>query len=345
MDSPVTLRQFLLGRGREHAAPELVPLMEDIAQATRKISFLVSQGALGSALGSAETGNVQGEVQKKLDIIANEVMVEALSWSGHWAGLVSEEMADPVAMPSDAKRGRYLCLFDPLDGSSNIDSNATIGTIFSILPHVGPDSLLQPGVRQLAAGFLLYGPQVALVLTVGEGTQIFVLERSSGQFIMVEAQAKVPAETSEYAINGSNARHWDSAIRYYVEDCQAGAEGPRAKDFNTRWVASMVADVFRILARGGIYLYPGDARKGYTQGRLRLVYEANPVAFIMEQAGAAATDCRRPILQLQPTHLHQRVPLVFGSRAEVERVARYHSDASAMPERSPLFGRRGLLRA
>lgn len=312
-----------------------------LAGAGIAISELVAVGPLAGAMAAVRGYHEDGDSQKELDVVADRMVRDALLTAP--VALFGSEEADEAETLDP--NGVLAVAVDPLDGSSNIDSNATIGTIFSILPHVGPDSLLQPGVRQLAAGFLLYGPQVALVLTVGDGTQIFVLERSSGQFIMVEAQAKVPAETSEYAINGSNARHWDSAIRYYVEDCQAGAEGPRAKDFNTRWVASMVADVFRILARGGIYLYPGDARKGYTQGRLRLVYEANPVAFIMEQAGAAATDCRRPILQLQPTHLHQRVPLVFGSRAEVERVARYHSDASAMPERSPLFGRRGLLRA
>lgn len=312
-----------------------------LAAAGCRISELLAAGPLAGPLAMVRGYHADGDSQKELDLIADELVRDALA--GAPVALFGSEEAD-AALLLDAA-GTLAVAVDPLDGSSNIDSNATVGTIFSILPYVGPDALLQPGRAQLAAGFLLYGPQTALVLTVGAGTQIFVLDRASGAFLLAEPRALVLPETAEYAINASNQRHWDSAIRCYVEDCQAGADGPRGKDFNTRWVASMVADVFRILVRGGVYLYPGDARRGYAQGRLRLVYEANPVAFLMEEAQGSATDGRMPILDIAPVHLHQRVPLVFGSRAEVERIARYHRDAAAMPERSPLFARRGLLRA
>lgn len=306
-----------------------------------QISELLAAGPLAGEMAAVRGYHEDGDSQKELDVIADRLVLEAMR-TAPVALLGSEEADAAYVLNPD---GVVAVAVDPLDGSSNIDSNATIGTIFSILPFTGPDSLLQPGTCQLAAGFLLYGPQTTLVLTVGAGTQIFVLDRASGEFLLAQERAIIAAETAEYAVNNSNVRHWDIAVRQYVEDCQAGTEGPRAKDFNTRWIASMVADAYRILARGGVYLYPGDARKGYTQGRLRLVYEANPIAFVMEQALGAATDGHQSILDIIPTHLHQRVPLVFGSRAEVERIARYHLDASAMPERSPLFGRRGLLRA
>jgi fructose-1,6-bisphosphatase I len=312
-----------------------------LAGAGLKIAELLAAGPLAGPLATVRGFHADGDSQKELDLIADDLVRDALA--GAPVALFGSEEADEAVLLDAA--GTLAVAVDPLDGSSNIDSNATVGTIFSILPYVGADSLLQPGRAQLAAGFLLYGPQTALVLTVGIGTQIFILDRASGAFLLAEERALVLPETAEYAINASNLRHWDVAIRCYVEDCLAGADGPRGKDFNTRWVASMVADVFRILVRGGVYLYPGDARRGYGQGRLRLVYEANPVAFLMEQAQGGATDGRLPILDLVPLSLHQRVPLVFGSRAEVERIARYHCDAAAMPERSPLFGRRGLLRA
>ncbi|MBS9475953.1 class 1 fructose-bisphosphatase [Ancylobacter radicis] len=323
-------------------------LRRDVAAAIRalagagiRISELLAAGPLAGALATVRGYHEDGDSQKELDVLADDLVRDALRATP--VALYGSEEAEQAEALSAT--GTLAVAVDPLDGSSNIDSNMSVGTIFSILPHVGPDSLLQPGSAQLAAGFLVYGPQTSLVLTVGEGTQIFVLDRASGAFVLAEAAAAVALETAEYAVNGSNERHWDHAIRCYVDDCRAGADGPRAKDFNTRWVASMVADVYRILVRGGVYLYPGDARQGYHTGRLRLVYEANPVAFLMQQAHGAATDGRVSILELQPTHLHQRVPLVFGSRCEVERIARYHLDSAAMPERSPLFGRRGLLRA
>ncbi|MCK0207625.1 class 1 fructose-bisphosphatase [Starkeya koreensis] len=312
-----------------------------LAGAGIRISELLAAGPLAGTLAAVRGHHADGDSQKELDVIADDLVREALA-AAPVALLGSEEAEEAIALDP---AGTLAVAVDPLDGSSNIDTNMSVGTIFSILPYGGPDSLLQPGSAQLAAGFLLYGPQVALVLTVGVGTQIFILERASGEFLLAQERAFVVPETVEYAVNGSNLRHWDGAIRSYVEDCQAGTDGPRGKDFNTRWVASMVADVYRILVRGGVYLYPGDARRGYAQGRLRLVYEANPVAFLIEQAQGAATDGIQPILDLVPSHLHQRVPLVFGSRAEVERIARYHVGSAAMPERSPLFGRRGLLRA
>ncbi|MDQ0511402.1 class 1 fructose-bisphosphatase [Ancylobacter amanitiformis] len=324
------------------------PLRRDIAASVNaladaglKISELLAAGPLAGALATVRGYHEDGDSQKELDVIADTLLRDALRAAP--VALYGSEEAETAELLDPA--GTLAVAVDPLDGSSNIDANLTVGTIFSILPHTGPDALLQPGARQLAAGFLVYGPQTSLVLTVGEGTQIFVRDPASGAFLLAEAKVSVKPETAEYAINGSNERHWDFAVRCYVEDCRAGTDGPRAKDFNTRWVASMVADVYRILMRGGVYLYPGDARQGYSHGRLRLVYEANPVAFLMQQAQGAATDGVTSILDLQPTHLHQRVPLVFGSRAEVERIGRYHHDSSAMPERSPLFGRRGLLRA
>ncbi|MDR6950789.1 fructose-1,6-bisphosphatase I [Ancylobacter sp. 3268] len=325
-----------------------------LAGAGIAISELIAAGPLAGAMAAVRGYHEDGDSQKELDVLADQLVMDALR-TAPVAVLGSEELPEPVALDP---RGTLAVAVDPLDGSSNIDINISVGTIFSILPFTGPNALLQPGSRQLAAGFLVYGPQVALVLTLGAGTHIFILDPASYRFVKVQDPVLrnpvflkvrdsivVPPETTEYAINGSNARHWDHAIRYYVEDCQAGAEGPRGKDFNTRWTASMVAEAYRILTRGGVYLYPGDARKGYANGRLRLVYEANPIAFIMEQARGAATDGRRRILDIIPSELHQRIPLVFGSRAEVDRIARYHCDPSQLPERSPLFGRRGLLRA
>nr|WP_246549122.1 class 1 fructose-bisphosphatase [Ancylobacter oerskovii] len=325
-----------------------------LASAGIAISELIAAGPLAGAMAAVRGYHEDGDSQKELDVLADQLVMKALR-TAPVAVLGSEELPEPVALDP---RGTLAVAVDPLDGSSNIDINISVGTIFSILPFTGPNALLQPGSRQLAAGFLVYGPQVALVLTLGAGTHIFILDPASMHFVKmqdpvlrnpvflkVRDSVIIPPETTEYAINGSNARHWDNAIRYYVEDCQAGADGPRGKDFNTRWTASMVAEAFRILTRGGVYLYPGDARKGYANGRLRLVYEANPIAFLMEQARGSATDGRRRILDIIPSELHQRIPLVFGSRAEVDRIGRYHSDPSQLPERSPLFGRRGLLRA
>ncbi|WP_029354035.1 class 1 fructose-bisphosphatase [Bosea sp. 117] len=311
-----------------------------LASAGIAIAELVAAGPLAGELAAVRGHHSDGDSQKELDVVADGIIAERLS-AAPVALLGSEEAEE--AMELDPK-GTLAVAVDPLDGSSNIDTNVSIGMIFSILPFIGPDSLLQPGNRQLAAGFMVFGPQVSLALTVGEGTQLFVLDRTTGRLLLINEHVAIPAEASEYAINGSNQRHWDQPVRNYIEDCQAGAEGPRGRDFNTRWIASMVAEAYRILVRGGVYLYPGDARKGYRNGRLRLVYEANPIAFLVTQAEGAATDGVNAILDLTPTGLHQRVPLVFGSRAEVERIGRYHSDPVNLADRSPLFARRGLLR-
>ncbi len=315
--------------------------VQALAGAAVTIAELIAAGPLAGSMAKVRGYHEDGDSQKELDAVADQLVADALRLAPV-AVLGSEEADEPLAL---SPNGILAVAVDPLDGSSNIDTNISVGTIFSILPHNGPNSLLQPGNRQLAAGFFVYGPQTSLVMTAGEGTQVFVLDRVSRKFVLTHERVVIAAETAEYAINGSNLRHWDGAIRSYVEDCQAGADGPRGKDFNTRWVASMVAEAYRILMRSGVYLYPGDARKGYANGRLRLVYEANPIAFIVEQADGRATDGHRRILEIIPSKLHQRIPLVFGSRAEVERIARYQINSAGLPERSPLFGKRGLLRA
>jgi len=330
----ITLTQYLIEQQREKGAvsAELRLLIEVVARACKRISHAVSKGALGGVLGGAGTDNIQGEAQKKLDVIANEVLVEANEWGGHLAALASEEMEHPHQIPSRYPRGEFLLLMDPLDGTSNIDVNVSIGTIFSVLrcPEgvIDPDekAFLQPGTNQVAAGFAVYGPSTILVLTVGTGVAAFTLDRELGSFVMTQAAIKLSPDTQEFAINASNMRNWEAPVRRYIDECLAGKTGVRGKDFNMRWVASMVADVFRILSRGGIFMYPCDAK--HTAGRLRLMYEANPMAFIIEQAGGAATDGRRRIMEIQPERLHQRVGVVLGSKAEVDRVTQYHLDAT-----------------
>ena len=284
-------------------------------------------------LGSAEIENVQGEVQKKLDIIANEVLLEANEWGGHLAAMASEEMDSIYLVPNRYPQGEYLLMFDPLDGSSNIDVNVSIGTIFSVLKKsddnqgVTEQDFLQPGKNQVAAGYCVYGPQTTLVLTVGDGVAMFTLDREQGSFVLTQENVQVPADTKEFAINMSNMRHWDEPVRRYIDECLQGKEGPRGKDFNMRWVASMVADVHRILTRGGVFMYPWDKREPHKAGKLRLLYEANPMSWLMEQAGGAATNGRVRILEMQPSQLHERVSVVLGSKNEVERVTQYHTQA------------------
>jgi fructose-1,6-bisphosphatase I len=327
----VTLRQFLLQeQGRNPNMPHVVAPMEDIAQATRKISFIVSQGGLGGELGSAGTDNVQGEVQKKLDVTANEVMIEALAWSGHWAGLASEEMTDAMAIPSNSDQGRYLCLFDPLDGSSNIDVNGTVGTIFSILRC--PDGVdqpvnehfLQPGTAQVAAGFAVYGPSTVLVLTTGSGVNAFTLDRGSGEYLLTHPSMRIREDTKDFTINMSNRRYWTAPMQRYIEECIQGEASHRGIHFNMRWVGSMVADVFRVLISGGIFLYPWDSKVTGRPGKLRLLYEVNPVSFVVEQAGGASTTGTTRTMEILPSSLHERCPAILGSRNEVERVKTYH---------------------
>ncbi|MGE5129686.1 MAG: class 1 fructose-bisphosphatase [Sphingomonadaceae bacterium] len=327
----ITLTQFLIERqrGKNLINADLRLLIETVARACKAISTRVNKGALADVLGAAGTENVQGEAQKKLDVISNEILLEANEWGGNLAALASEEMDLPHPIPTHYPRGEYLLLFDPLDGSSNIDVNISVGTIFSVLrcpPGAsGSDerAFLQPGTAQVAAGFAVYGPTTVLVLTVGDGTHAFTLDRETYTFLRTQADIRIPQDTQEFAINVSNMRRWEPPVKRYIDECLAGKDGPRGKDFNMRWVASMVADVYRILSRGGIFMYPRDAKN--KDGRLRLMYEANPMAFIVEQAGGAATDGRTRILELQPQKLHQRVAVVLGSKNEVERVTSYHA--------------------
>lgn len=328
---PVSLTRYLIEeqRAKNVISSDVRLLIEVVARACKAISIAIGKGSLADVLGSAGSDNVQGEVQKKLDVISNEILLEANEWGGHLAAMASEEMEHPHAIPNRYPKGEYLLLFDPLDGSSNIDVNVSVGTIFSVLQcpeGVEPNeqAFLQPGTKQVCAGYAVYGPATLLVLTVGDGVNIFTLDREVGSFVMTQENVRIPEDTREYSINASNARHWEAPVQRYVSELQAGKTGPRGEDFNMRWVASMVADVHRIISRGGIFMYPLDAKTQKQGGKLRLMYEANPMAFIVEQAGGAATTGRERILDLQPQKLHQRVPVVLGSKNEVERVTRYH---------------------
>ncbi len=328
----ITLSRFLIEEEREKQVicADLRFLVEIVSRACKAISVSIGKGALAGVLGSAGSDNVQGEVQKKLDVISNDILLEANEWGGHLAAMASEEMEHPHQIPHRYPKGEYLLLFDPLDGSSNIDINVSVGTIFSVLrcpEGVEPNeqAFLQPGVKQVCAGYAVYGPTTLLVLTVGDGVHIFTLDREMGHFVLTQSNVTIPADTREYAINASNARHWEPAVKRYIDELQAGKEGARGADFNMRWVASMVADVHRIISRGGIFLYPRDKRDPSKPGKLRLMYEANPMAMLIEQAGGMATDGRQRILDIQPTELHQRVAVILGSKNEVERVTSYHS--------------------
>ena len=335
MSSKISLSRYLVEQQRDkgHIPADLRLLLEVVARACKSISHAVNKGALGGVLGSAESENVQGEVQKKLDIIANEVLLEANEWGGHLAAMASEEMDSIYLVPNRYPQGEYLLLFDPLDGSSNIDVNVSIGTIFSVLKKaegsqgVTEQDFLQPGTQQVAAGYCVYGPQTTLVLTVGDGVAMFTLDREQGSFVLTQENVQVPADTKEFAINMSNMRHWDEPVRRYIDECLQGKEGPRGKDFNMRWIASMVADVHRILTRGGVFMYPWDKREPHKAGKLRLLYEANPMSWLIEQAGGASTNGKVRILDLQPSQLHERVSVVLGSKNEVERLTQYHAQA------------------
>jgi fructose-1,6-bisphosphatase I len=328
----ISLTQYLVEQQREHGhiPSQLRLLLEIVARACKSIAISVNKGALGEVLGTTNTQNVQGEIQKKLDVISNEVLIEANEWGGHLAAMASEEMDSIHVVPNRYPQGEYLLLFDPLDGSSNIDVNVSIGTIFSVLRKVGhtrgvsEEDFLQPGKQQAAAGYCVYGPQTVLVLTVGAGVAMFTLDRETGSWVLTQSEVTIPDDTREFAINMSNMRHWAAPVKRYIDECLAGKEGPRGKDFNMRWVASMVADVHRIMTRGGVFLYPWDQREPDKPGKLRLMYEANPMAFLIEQAGGAATNGRQRILDVVPTKLHERVSVVLGSKNEVQRVTDYH---------------------
>lgn len=323
-----TLREFLADpKGDGNPAPrELAILMEAISDSCRTISYLVSRGALADVLGSAGTGNVQGEEQKQLDVLANDEMMAMAKASGVVAGAASEEEEDARPMTAGAP---YLLLFDPLDGSSNIDVNVSIGTIFSVLPAKdgeGAAPFLQTGRNQVAAGYCVYGPQTTLVLTLGSGVVAFTMDPPTGQWVQTGTNIQVPAKTKEFSINMSNMRHWADPVRAYVDECLAGETGPRGKNFNMRWIASMVADVHRILSRGGVFMYPWDKREPNKPGKLRLMYEANPMSMLCEQADGKAFDGKQAILDVIPTGLHQRVSVMLGSKEEVERLEGLHAD-------------------
>ncbi|MGI9153987.1 MAG: class 1 fructose-bisphosphatase [Rubrivivax sp.] len=332
----ISLTQYLVEQQREHGhiPGQLRLLIEVVARACKRIAIQVNKGALGDVLGSAGSENVQGEVQKKLDVIANEVLIEANEWGGHLAAMASEEMDTIHVVPNRYPQGEYMLLFDPLDGSSNIDVNVSIGTIFSVLRKVGhgrgvaEEDFLQPGRQQAAAGYCVYGPQTTLVLTVGDGVVMFTLDRETGSWVLTERDVRIPEDTREFAINMSNMRHWAPPVRRYIDECLAGREGPRGKDFNMRWIASMVADVHRILSRGGVFMYPWDQREPDKPGKLRLMYEANPMAFLVEQAGGMATNGHQRIMDIGPKKLHERVSVILGSRNEVQRVTDYHLQAA-----------------
>src|SRR6187402_1789987 len=313
MTQKISLTRYLVEKQRMdgHIPSQLRLLLEVVARACKGISQAVNKGALGGVLGTAGSENVQGEVQKKLDIIANEVLIEANEWGGHLAAMASEEMEGIYVVPNRYPQGEYLLLFDPLDGSSNIDINVSIGTIFSVLKMpegdrgVDEGDFLQAGHKQVAAGYCIYGPQTTLVLTVGDGVVMFTLDREQGSFVLIEENVQIPADTKEFAINMSNMRHWDEPVKRYVDEALQGKEGVRGKDFNMRWIAAMVADVHRILCRGGIFLYPWDKREPEKAGKLRLMYEANPMGWLVEQAGGAITNGQQRILGIQPTKLHE----------------------------------------
>jgi fructose-1,6-bisphosphatase len=326
-------------------------LLHSIATAVKVIGHQVNRGALAGALGPAGTSNVQGEAQCRLDVLSNQIMIAETEWGGHLTGMASEELADFYPIPMRHRSGKYLLAFDPLDGSSNIDVNSPVGTIFSILRSPGTSGapsladFLQPGTEQVCAGFALYGPATMLVLTTGFGVDGFTLDRDIGDFVLTHPHMRIPEHAAEFAINSSNERFWEPPVRRYVGECLAGVAGPREQDFNMRWVASLVAEAFRILTRGGVFLYPADSKDPKSAGRLRLLYECNPMAFIVEQAGGAASTGRTRVLDVQPTTLHQRIPFIFGSAAEVERIEAYHNEDLAESDVDfSLFNVRSLFR-
>jgi fructose-1,6-bisphosphatase I / sedoheptulose-1,7-bisphosphatase len=351
-----TLTQYLIDQRRRfpQASGELNGLILDVSIACKAIARTVAFGSLAD-IASAGNLNVQGEEQKPLDVASNEMLIRQTEWSGHLAGMASEEMDTPYQIPGEYPRGKYLLVFDPLDGSSNIDVNVSVGTIFSILraPQEVIDSgrdvteadFFQPGRTQVAAGYALYGPTTMLVLTVGNGVVGFTLDPNLGEYKLTHPNIQVPEDTKEFAINSSNSRFWEAPVKRYVDECLAGKTGPRGKDFNMRWIASMVAEAHRILMRGGVFMYPRDTKDPSKAGRLRLLYEACPIGFIMEQAGGRASTGREPILSVQPDSLHQRIGLVFGSRNEVERIERYHAEPQPHADSPiPLFSDRSLFR-
>lgn len=343
-----TLEAFLASHVAATGRTDVADVIKALSSAALKISRAIELGPLGDAFADARgTVNAGGDVQRQLDVHADEVFLQAAR-NTPVAFFASEEQDAPIVIDRTASLALAI---DPLDGSSNIDTNVSIGTIFSLLPatteaaDTPAASFLQPGGKQIAAGFFVYGPQLALVLTLCNGTHGFIYSPRMGTFVQTSDSISMGRTAREFSINASNYRHWEESVRLYIDDCLKGESGPRQANFNMRWIASLVAETYRILMRGGVFLYPRDAREGYGNGRLRLVYEANPIALIVEQAGGSATDCVERILDIVPSDLHQRVPLVFGAAGEVELISRYHTGPSCIGERAPLFGTRGLFRA
>lgn len=330
-----TITQFIIEEQRriQKATGDFTSLINDIVIACKAIADAVNHGNLAGVLGSAETENIQGETQKKLDVISNDLFIKCNQWGGHVAAMASEEMEEIYPIPERYPRGKYLLVFDPLDGSTNIDVNGTVGTIFSILrcpqgsARPATEDFLQPGTAQVAAGFVIYGPSTILVLTTGNGVNGFTLNRDIGEFLLTHPDMTIPQDTSEFAVNMSNQRFWAQPVQCYVNECLQGKNGPRDKDFNMRWVGAMIADVYRVLCRGGIFLYPWDSKDPKKPGKLRLLYEANPASFIIEQAGGVSTTGTERTMEIQPGSLHQRVPLILGSKHEVERIVAYHRES------------------
>jgi fructose-1,6-bisphosphatase I / sedoheptulose-1,7-bisphosphatase len=353
LDGRTTLSKFLIDTLDRNSPPVaasgLSALLIDVAASIKTISAQLTKGALGGNYGSAATINTHGEEQKKLDIVTNDIFLQHCEWDGLLAGMVSEEMEEVYAIPPAYPRGEYLLAFDPLDGSSNIDINGVVGSIFSVLrtstAETSEASFLQPGHEQVAAGYAVYGPSTMLVISVGNGTHGFTLDREVGNSVLTHSDIRIPEDTCEFAINASNERFWEPPVRRYVQECKDGRSGCRERDFNMRWIASMVAEVHRILMRGGVFMYPRDFKTPAMQGRLRLLYEASPMSFLVEQAGGLATTGRDRILDVQPRALHERVPVILGSKNEVSRITRYHCDydrGEDKPFSSPLFNERSL---
>tara|TARA_R110002050_G_scaffold269917_2_gene412654 strand:- start:201806 stop:202816 length:1011 start_codon:yes stop_codon:yes gene_type:complete len=327
-----SITQFIIEQQRiyKNSTGEMTGLLNDIVSACKKISHLVNRSSIIGIGGVADSENIQGEKQKKLDIITHDVMVDHLNWTGHLAAMASEEIEEIIQIPANLPKGQYLIAFDPLDGSSNIDINLSVGTIFSILRC--PEGITQPtvndfmqkGTEQVCAGFCVYGPTTMMILTTGQGVNGFTLDRDVGEFILTHPNMMIPEDTAEFAINMSNQRFWEVPVQRYIEECLQGVDGVREKNFNMRWVASMVAEVYRVLTRGGIFMYPLDTKSTTQGGKLRLLYEANPMSFIVEQAGGLSSTGYQRIMAIQPEGVHQRVPVILGSKNEVERVIYYH---------------------
>jgi fructose-1,6-bisphosphatase I / sedoheptulose-1,7-bisphosphatase len=349
---PRTLTRFLIEDQRRHdcATGNFIALVNDVRLACKRIATVIGKGALSDALGRTGTPDAQGEAQVRLDVLARDIFVRTNEWGGQLAAIASKEMEAPHLIPPEYPRGKYLLLFDPLDGSWNVDVNVTAGSIFAVLrcpegvSEPCEQHFLQPGAQQVCAGYAIYGPTTMLVLTTGRGVHGFTLDREIGEFMLTHPDLRIAESTSEFAINTSNSRHWESAIKRYVSECQAGAAGPRGRDFNMRWTASLVAETHRILIRGGVFMSPRDRKDLTKAGRLHLLYEANPIGFIVEQAGGRASTGREPVLEVMPESLHQHTGFVFGARAEVERIELYHREHNDFEYEAPLFGSRSLFR-